>query len=100
MLAEHCLLSPGLSLFRWILRGFAINPVSASYCLAAISPGRNALGLYYLSFDMKSAYKKVVTGIFQILKDRARVLAHEDCMRRIVVDTELISDARPFADPV
>src|SRR5258705_11912483 len=100
MLAEHCLLSPGLSLFRWILRGFAINPVSASFGLDAISPGRNALGLYYLSFDMKSANQKAVTSILEILKDRARVLAHQDCMRGIVVDAELISDARPFADPV
>src|SRR6266550_1084376 len=49
---------------------------------------------------MKSANEKVVTSVFQILKDRARVLAHQDRMRRIVVNAKLIPDPRPIADPV
>src|ERR1700687_2568824 len=100
MLAVHSLLQPGLRLVRRILRGFTIYPVAPLDRLAAVAPGTNALSVDDLSLDMKSADEKVVTGVLQVLKDRARVLAHQDRMRRVVVNAELITDSCPFADPV
>src|SRR6267378_99532 len=100
MLAENSLLQPGIRLVRWILRGFTVYPVAPLDSLAAVAPGSNPLSLDDLSFYMKAANEKVVTGVLQILKDRARVLAHQDRMRRIVVNTKLIADSRPIAEPV
>src|SRR5215471_881371 len=100
MLAEHSLLQPGFPLVRRTFRWFTVYPVTPLDRLTAVAPGRNALSLDDLSFDMKSANEKVVTSVFQVLKDRARVLTHQDCMRRIVVNAELTANSRPFADAV
>ena len=35
----------------------------------------------------------VVTFVFEVLEDRARVLAHQDGVRRIVVNAEIAGDA-------
>ena len=48
----------------------------------------------------KPPIEEVVAGVLQVLKDRARVLAHQDRVRRVVVDAELIADAVPLADAV
>ena len=49
---------------------------------------------------MKAADEEVVAGVLQVLKDRARVLPHQDRVRRVVVNAELIADAVLLADPV
>ena len=47
---------------------------------------------------MESADEETVTRVLQVLKDRARVLPHENRVRRVVVNPELIADAVLLAD--
>ena len=53
-----------------------------------------------LPFDVEAADEEVVALVFQVLKERARVLPHQDRVRRVVVDAQLIADAVAFADAV
>src|SRR5213593_3455598 len=78
----------------------AADPIAALDGLAAVAPGRNALGIDQLPLHVEAADQEVVPGVFQVLKDRSRVLSEQDRMRRIVVDAELIADAMLLTDPV
>ena len=49
---------------------------------------------------MKPGDQERVAGIFQVLKDGACVLAHQDRVRWVVVNPELVADAVPLADAV
>ena len=100
VLAEHGLLLPGVDLIGRVRRRLAVLPVAALDGLAAVSPGRDALGIDHLTLDVEAADDEVVAGVLQVLEDRARVLPHQDRVRGVVVDAELIADAVPLADPV
>src|SRR5215204_5039780 len=49
---------------------------------------------------MKAADEERVAAVLEELEDRARILAHEDRVRGVVVDAELIGDAVLLADTV
>ena len=70
------------------------------YRLAAVAPCRDALRVDDLSLHVEAADEKAVAGVFQVLKDRSRVLPHQDRVRRVVVDAELIADAVLVTDAV
>src|SRR5579859_1056939 len=98
MLGKHGLFLPGVPLLGRV-RGRPVSmPVAALQGLAAIAPRGDAARIDDLALDMKAADQKMVAGVLQVLKYRARVLAHQDGMRGIVVDAELIADAMPLAD--
>src|SRR5438046_1564484 len=75
----------------------AITPL---HRLPAGSPGGPALRVDDLPLHVEAADEEVVALVLQILKDRPRVLAHQDRVRWIVVDAELVADAVLLADPV
>src|SRR5262249_24911846 len=81
-------------------RRLAADPVPALHCLAAVAPGGHTLGIDHLTLHVEAADQEPITGILQVLEYRPRVLAHEDRVRRIVVDAELVTDAMLLADPV
>ena len=78
--------------------GLPFDPVAALHGLAAVTPGGNAAGVDDLAFDVEAADQEAVALVLQVLEQRARVLAHEDGVRRIVVDAELVADAVLLAD--
>jgi hypothetical protein len=49
---------------------------------------------------METVDEERVPVILEVLEDRARVLADQDRMGRVVVHAELIADAVAFAEPV
>ena len=68
--------------------------------LAAVAPGGDALGVDDLTFDVHAGDEEPVALVGEELEHRARVLAHQDRVRRVVVDAELVADAVALADPV
>jgi hypothetical protein len=49
---------------------------------------------------VEAADQEAVALVLEVLKDRARVLAHQDGVRRVVVNAELVAHAVPLADAV
>ncbi len=80
--------------------GTPIDPIAALHRLTSISPGGHSARIDDLSFDMESRNQERVALIFQVLKERPRVLAHQDGVRRVVMDAELLTHTVAFADPV
>src|SRR5262245_52767775 len=91
--AKHDLLLPRIELVVRVLRGFAADPVAAPQRLTAVSPSRDSLRIDNLSLHVESANEKTVALVFQVLKDGARVLAYENRVRWIVMNSKLIPDA-------
>src|SRR5262249_56796134 len=60
--------------------------------LSTVSPGRDSLGIDDLTLNVESANEKTVALVLKVLKDGASVLAHENRMRGIVVNSKLIAD--------
>ena len=55
VLAQDDLLLPGVDLIGGLGRRLAVLPVAALHGLAAVAPGRNALGVDDLALDVKAA---------------------------------------------
>src|SRR5256885_387279 len=100
VLPEPGLLLPGVLLLGRIGARPLAMPVPTLHRLPTIAPRRDAARIDDLAFDMEAADQKVVAGVLQILEHGARVLSHQDRMRGVVVDAELIADPVPFTDPV
>src|SRR5262245_64065239 len=98
MFAKHDLLLPGVQLIGRIVRRKALNHVAALHSLPAVAPGRDAARVYDLAFDVEAADQEVVAFVFQILEERPRVLSHQNRVRRVVMNPELITDAVLLAD--
>src|SRR5437762_1549152 len=100
VLTKHGFLLPGVLLLGRIgARGVPV-PVAALHRLPTIAPRRYSARIDDLALDMEAADQKVVAGVLQILEHRARVLSHQNRMRGVIVDAELLADPVPFADPV
>src|SRR5262249_41128579 len=89
--AKHDLFLPGIELVVRFFRRFAADPVAAFQCLSAVAPGRDSLRIDYLSLHVESANEKTVVLIFQVMKDGPRVLAHQNRVRWIVMNSKLIA---------
>ena len=100
VLGEGDLLLPGVGLIGRVRRRLAVLPVAALDGLAAAAPRRPALGVDDLALHVEAADEEVVALVLQELEDRARVLPHQDGVRRVVVDPELIADAVLLGDAV
>src|SRR5262245_35475341 len=100
MFAQHDLLLPGVQLISRIVGRKALDHVAALHSLPAVAPGRDAARVYDLAFDVEAADQEVVAFVFQILEERPRVLSHQNRVRRVVMNPELITDAVFFADSV
>ena len=98
--AQDRLLLPGIRLVGWPARWLIADPVAALHCLPSIPPGRYTPGIYHLTLDVKSSNQEAVALIFQVLKYRTRILPHQDRVRRIVVNAELIAYRMFLADAV
>src|SRR5437660_4547332 len=96
--AKHGLLLPGVLLLGRIGAWPVPMPVPALHRLATVAPDRDAPRIDDLALDMKAADQKVVACILQILEHGARVLSHQDGMRGVIVNAELIPDPVPLAD--
>ena len=81
-------------------RHLAVDPVAALHGLAAVPPAGDALGVDHLTLHVHAGDEEAVAGVLEVLEDRAGVLTHEDRVRRVVVDAELIADAVALADLV
>src|SRR5215831_11305335 len=90
--AKHDLFLPGMELVLWPFRRFVADPVAAFQRLSAVSPGCDSLGIDDLTLNVESANEKTIALVFQVLKDGASVLAHENRVRGIVVNSKLIAD--------
>src|SRR5205814_10650792 len=97
---EHGLLLPGVLLLGRIGARPLAMPVPTLHRLPTIAPRRDAARIDDLAFDMEAADQKVVAGVLQILEQGARVLSHQDRMRGVIVDAELIADPVPLTDAV
>src|SRR5262249_17609225 len=93
VLTEDRLLLPGILLFGVIDARALPVPVAALHRLATVAPRRDTPGIDDLAFDVKAGDEKVVAGVFEVLKYRARVLTHENRVRGVIVDAELLTDA-------
>ena len=100
VLAQHRLLLPGVGEIGRVRRHLAVDPVAALHGLAAVPPPGDALGVDHLTLDVHAGDEEAVAGVLEVLEDRARVLTHEDRVRRVVVDAELVADAVALADLV
>ncbi len=100
VLGEHDLLLPGVEMIRGVGRRLAVDPVAALHRLAAAPPRRPALGVGDLALHVEAADQEVVALVLEVLEHRARVLVHQDGVRRIVVDAELVADAVLLGDAV
>ena len=58
----------------------------------------DALRVDHLTLHVEAADEEGVAAVLQELEDRARVLSHQDRVRRVVVNAELIADAVLLAD--
>ena len=96
--AKHGLLFPGILLLARIGARDVPMPIPALHRLPAIAPRRDAARIDDLTLDMEAADQKVVAGVLQILEHGARVLSHQDGMRGVIVNAELIPDPVPLAD--
>ena len=100
VLAEHGLLLPRMALLDRIGAGLRPAPVATLHRLTPVAPGRDPARIDDLALDVKAGDQKVVAGVLQILEYRARILSHEDGVRGVVVDAELVPDAVPLTDAV
>src|SRR5882724_6447560 len=100
MLRQYRLLLPGVASSRGICGRLVANAISAQHGLAAVTPGRNSSGVDDLALHVKSTDEEGIAFVLEVLKDRASVLPHEDCVGRVVVDSELVCDAVSLADAV
>src|SRR5437764_2608295 len=100
VLAEHGLLLPRMALLDRIGAGRRPAPVATLHRLTPIAPGGDPARIDDLALDVKAGDQKVVAGVLQILEYRARVLSHEDGVRGVIVDAELVPDAVPLTDAV
>src|SRR5262249_60212296 len=98
--AKTALFFPGFHLISRISRRTAFAHVAALHGLPAVAPGRDAPRVYDLAFDVEAADQEVVAFVSQILEERPRVLSHQDRVRGVVMNPELIADAVFFADAV
>src|SRR5215469_1423457 len=100
VLREYRLLLPGILPGRGVrARGLAVA-VPALDRLAAVAPGRDATRIDDLAFDVKAVDQEVIARVLQVLEHRARVLAHEDRVRGVIVDAKLLPHPVPLADAV
>src|SRR6266699_4167597 len=95
VLAEHGLLLPRMALLAGCGAGLRPAPVATLHRLTPVAPGRDPARIDHLALDVKAGDQKVVAGVLQILEYRARVLPHEDGVRGVIVDAELVADAVP-----
>ena len=72
----------------------------ALHRLAAAAPRGPSLRVRDLALHVEPADQEVVAGVLEVLKYRARVLPHQDRVRRVVVDAEVITEPVLVADPV
>ena len=98
VLGEHHLLLPRIGGVRRVGGGFAVFPVAALHGLTAIPPRGYATGVDDLSLDVKATDQEPITLIFQVLEYRARVLSHQDGVRWVVMNAELVTDTMLLAD--
>src|SRR4029078_149733 len=98
VLAQHRLLLPRVAEICGVRRDLTVDPIAALYGLAAVPPTGDALGVDALPLEVHSGNEKRVAGVLQVLEDRAGVLPHQDRVRRVVVDAELVADAVGFGD--
>ena len=98
VLGQHDLFLPRVHLIGGPVRRLAIDPVTAPHRLAAVAPRGDALRIDHLALHVKAADEEAVAFVLQVLKDRARVLPHQDGVRRVVVNAELVADAVLLAD--
>src|SRR5215475_4321548 len=98
--AKHNLFLPGVKLVGRFIGRFSTDPISTLQCLSAVAPDRNSFRIDDLAFYVKAADQETVALILQVLKDRPRVLSHENGVRRIVVDPELITNTVLLAGPM
>src|SRR5439155_6590428 len=68
--------------------------------LAAVAPGGYAAAVDHLPLDVEASDQERVARVLQVLEDRARVLPHQDRVRRVIVDPEVVSDTGLLGDPV
>src|ERR1700761_8305946 len=98
MLRQHRLLLPGVPSVRGIYGRLIPNTISTQHRLAAVTPGRHPATVDDLPFHVNPADQKGVALVLQILKDGSSVLPHENRVRGVVVDSELVADAMALAD--
>src|SRR5262245_24680500 len=78
VLGEHCLFLPGVQLLRRYRRWLTGRPVAAFDGLTTVSPGGDAPCIDDLALHMEAADEERVSTVLQELKNRARVLAHQN----------------------
>jgi hypothetical protein len=100
VLAQHGLLLPRVGEVRRVARDLLAVPVAALQRLAAVAPGRDAARVDDLSLDVHAGDEEGVPLVLEVLEHRAGVLAHQDRVRRVVVDAELVADAVALGDLV
>src|SRR6185503_20412584 len=98
VLGEHGLFLPGVRPVLRRARQSSVDPVAATHRLAAVAPGRDAARVDDLTLHVEAADQERVAFILEVLEHRARVLPHENGVRRIVVDAELIADSMLLAE--
>src|SRR2546425_3716308 len=98
--AQHHLFLPGIELIGGFFRWFAADPVAAFERLPSVTPSGYSLRVDHLSLHMESPDEESISLVFQVLEDRPRVLSHENRMRRIVMNTELIAHTMLLANAV
>ena len=101
VLAEHGLLLPGVDLIGRVF-GKACRSSSRRAPWSVRRSPRPTTPLVSMTWPLtwKPRDQEAVARVFQVLEHRARVLPHQDGVRRIVVDAELIADAVLLADAV
>src|SRR5262245_44203462 len=100
VLGEHGLFLPGILSGRRVRARHVAVAVPALDRLATIAPCGDAARIDDLPLDVKAADQKVIAGVLQVLKYRAGILTHEDRVRRVIVNAELVPDPVPLADAV
>src|SRR5277367_6075876 len=98
MLCQYRLFLPGIRSIRGIQCRLITNAISTQHRLAAVTPGRNSPAVDDLAFHVKPTDQKGVALVLQILKDGSSVLPHENRVRWVVVDPELVADAMALTD--
>ena len=100
VLAEYRLFLPGVELIDRVLGRLSADPVTALDGLAAVAPRRHAFRVDDLPLHVEPADQEVVAGVLEVLEYRSRVLPHQDRVRRIVVDAEVVAEPVLLADAV
>src|SRR5215471_6619856 len=98
VLTQDDLFFPRVKMIGSLGRRLAIDPVPALHGLAPVAPSRDAFRIHDLPLYVKATDQVVVAFVLQVLEDRARVLAHQDGVGRIVMDTEIVAHTVLLAD--